>query len=138
MHGWSAFTHGWTPLFLETIDPIEPLIYGKCVPKIGFLSFIKRYEDFWRKNLKTVLGGYPFSAEKVIFIMVVRRPFPSKMVRNGEIAPMIHYEKFLMKEESSKINSPFLDNHWLLLHPLVVQKYTFFYELFYLHPVLPI
>ncbi len=31
-HGWCGATHGWTLLFLETIGPIEPQIWGENVP----------------------------------------------------------------------------------------------------------
>ncbi len=40
-HGWCESTHGSTLIFLEIIRPIEPLIWGKCAPKNGFLAFIQ-------------------------------------------------------------------------------------------------
>ncbi len=56
----------------------------KVPPKPVFWVNFRRYELFWGKNLKTIFG-YPFFAEKVIFIFVVRRPIPSKMVMPPKI-----------------------------------------------------
>ncbi len=45
-------THGWNLLFLETIDPIEPLIYGENgPPKTGFPAFIQPLWTFSRKKI---------------------------------------------------------------------------------------
>ncbi len=78
-HGWWGSIHGWTLLFLETISLIEPLIWGKCASKTGFLVFIQPYEIFYKKNFKIVFGAL-FSIETVVFIFVVWCSVPWKMV----------------------------------------------------------
>ncbi len=45
-HGYYKSTHGWILLFWETIGPIEPLIWGKCAPKMVFWLSFNRYGDF--------------------------------------------------------------------------------------------
>ncbi len=49
------------------------------VPQIRFSAFIQPVWIFWGKNFK-ILFGILFPTEKVLFIFVVQRPSPSKMV----------------------------------------------------------
>ncbi len=39
LHGWCGSTHGWTLLFLETIGPTEPHIWGKMCSQNQFFGF---------------------------------------------------------------------------------------------------
>ncbi len=45
-------THGRTLLFLETIGPMEPLIWGEMCPKTEFSAFIQPVWVFLRKKIK--------------------------------------------------------------------------------------
>ncbi len=47
------------------------------------LSF-SRYEFFWRKNFKALFST-PFPIEKAVFIFVVQRPVPLKVVMASNI-----------------------------------------------------
>ncbi len=88
---WCGFTHRWTLLFFGNNRPNRTTDMGEAVPPkpafrlsfnvYGFTCF---FLFFLRKHLKTV-SGTSFPTEKVIFIFVVRRPFPSKMVVSPKI-----------------------------------------------------
>ncbi len=54
-HGWCEFIYGWHLIFLETIDQIEPLIWGKVCPQNWFFGFHSTgIGVFWEKHFKTV------------------------------------------------------------------------------------
>ncbi len=80
---------------------------GKCAPKTSFSGVSLTVRFFLRKNLKTVFGT-PFLPKKVIFIFVVRRLVPSKMVLPPKIIFHSYFGKYcffsknLLKEEYSK------------------------------------
>ncbi len=63
-HGWCGSTHGWTLLFLETIDPIEPPIWGKFVLKTNFLGLSQTVCSFLKKKLKNCIW-YPFPQKRL-------------------------------------------------------------------------
>ncbi len=50
--GWCRSTHEWTLLFLETIGPIEPPIWGKIYPKNRFLALNQPVWIFLIEKLK--------------------------------------------------------------------------------------
>ncbi len=61
-------------------------------PKPVFRVSVRRYEVFRRKNLKKVFG-IPFPIQKVIFIFVIQRPIPLKMVIHPKIIFRSYSEK---------------------------------------------
>ncbi len=62
----------WTLLFLETIGPIQPHIWGKMCPQNQFSGFKSDGMGFfWEKNLKTVFGT-PFTKKKKGYIPFCR------------------------------------------------------------------
>ncbi len=109
-HSWCESTHGWILFFfLETIGPIEWLIWEKMYPKTGFLAFIRPILGVLGKKFQSRIW-YPISHRKsyinccrltlhsqknghapqklffavileniVFFLIVARHPFPSKL-----------------------------------------------------------
>ncbi len=73
--------HGWALLFLETIGPLKPQIWGKMCHPHQFITFKSDGTGFFflGKNLKSVFGT-PCPKKFVIFIFVVRHPVPPKMI----------------------------------------------------------
>ncbi len=71
-HGWCGSIHRWILLFLETIGPIEPHIWGKCATKTGFSGLSQMVWEFLREKLENCIWYFIY--------FVVRRPVPLKMV----------------------------------------------------------
>ncbi len=127
--GWCGTAHGWALLFLETIVSLEPQIWGKmCHPHqfIRFKSmawvvwfFFVFFLFFLGKNLKLIFGT-PFPQKNVIFIFVVRRPVPSKMVMSSKnnfsllFWKILFYSKKLFNEKYSKRQCQRKWLYWLL------------------------
>ncbi len=83
---------------------------GKCAPKTGFLAFVQPVWVFRRKNFKAVFGTTLFPIEKVIFIFVIWRLFPSKMVMPSEIIFHCYFGKYCssIKMLNKKYSTPLL------------------------------
>ncbi len=84
----------------------EPYCFWKqCAPKISFSDLSQMVWSFWGKNLEIVLGtsfqtSSPF--KKVIFIFVIRRHIPSKMVMPSENNLLLLFWKTLFFEKIVK------------------------------------
>ncbi len=78
---WLVRVHPWmNPAVFRNSRPSRTADIGEnSPPKPGFWLLFSRYGFFGGINLKTVFGT-PFPTERVVFIFVVRRPVPSKMV----------------------------------------------------------
>ncbi len=80
-HSWCGSAHGL--LFLETIGPLEPQIWGKMCPQNQFFSFKPNsMRVFEEKNLKTVFST-PFPIKRQYSFLSSDTQFPQKIIFRG-------------------------------------------------------
>ncbi len=72
-HVWYRSTHRRILLFLETVGPIEPPIWGKICSQNQFFSFHSAPMEFFVKKIYKQYLVPPFPKEKVQHIFVVQR-----------------------------------------------------------------
>ncbi len=90
IHSWCGSTHGWTLLFLETTNPIEPQIWRKMCPQ-------NQNVVLWEKNLKIVFGTLFFKKWLCSFLSS-RFPVSSKW----SCFPKIIFRRYFGKYYFSK------------------------------------
>ncbi len=92
-HGWCGITHGWTLLFLETIGPIEPQIWGKVCPQNRFFVFKSDGLGFFQKKTYKLflVPNLPKKKDYIHFC----RPTP-RSLKNGD-APKNYFSLIFWK-----------------------------------------
>ncbi len=121
LHARCGSTHWWTPLFLETIGPIEPPIRENVFPKPVFLAFIKPAWNFlWKNPINSI--WYPIPHRKGSTHFCRRTPtLPQKWSR----PPKNYFSRFAVILENMFFLKKLFDEKYLKTHFLQKKLYWF-------------